>query len=296
MADLSPDEVLARVSSSSKITGSWLAVLATGAQVKPGHIKTPPGASCSACGHAFLLGELGNENPTHKSVRFNDAYSLVGPASAPVCSACATVLGAAFLPVYPSGVACLDGFFPFASNAHRAWFLLNPPEPPFVMATGLAKQQHLFWRTPVATNSQVFPVRVGTHVGMVRRQVLRRVAEIGGNVLQAAEEHETRSTAATSSKRGRPKKEGTGVVRHPYARLDRDMESWRHGEVKATVMRFLASGEAPREAHLLCELNEIELWALSNIANTKPKDVLTERPPLFQPSLKNKEAQLEAMS
>lgn len=293
MRERSPSDVMNHVLANRTITGSWMAALATRATLSAGTIQTHDGQTCAACGHRFLAGELGHENATHDSVTFNDAYSMRAPSTAPICSACAFVFSASFLTAYPAGVASADGFFPFSSNAHRTWFLLNPPEGPFVMASRLAKQQHLFWRTPVALNRDVYPVRVGTHVGTVRRKLLQRVSEMSTEVLQAAAAFEA-SEVSSRGKRGRPRTSIASVTTHPYSRLDRDLESWRHGEIKASVSRYLASGTAPRDAHLLAELNALELWALSNIANTKPKDILTERPPVYQPTLKNVEEQLDA--
>jgi CRISPR type IV-associated protein Csf1 len=283
MNRISPSEVMQQVLASRAITGSWVAALAVRAALKPGDIETRAGQACPACGHVFLAGEGGHDNVTRGSVTFNDAYSMRGPPTDPICSACATVFSSSFLPAYPAGVACADGFFPFSSNAHRSWFLLNPPDGPFVMASRLAKQQHLFWRTPVALSRDIYPIRVGTHVGIIRRQLLQRVSEMSADVLAAAAAFDAES--APRSKRGRAPTPGAISSVHPYTRLDRDMESWRHGELKASVARYLASGKAPRDAHQLGELNALELWALSNIANTKPKDVLTERPPVYQPPL-----------
>lgn len=284
MPEITPNQVLQQLLGTSRITGSWVAAHACRVKLKPGTVDTQPGDACSACGHHFLPGERGHNNPAHGSLTFNDAYSLAGDASKPICSACETVMQGTFVAAYRNGVACADGIYAFSKNVDRTWFLLNPPEPPFIMAADMANSQHLFWRTPVGLSREVFPVRVGTHVGMIRRAVLQRAHEIGAEALRAAQQHAQQDDAA--KKRGRPKKEGAIASMHPFVRLDRDLQASKHGELKADVMSFIASGLAPREMNLLAELNAVELWALANVANTKPADAHTQRPPIFQPKTK----------
>lgn len=70
------------------------------------------------------------------------------------------------------------GGFKIAKAVHRKHFLLNLPEPPFLVACGASMNvQHVVWRTPVALSKEVFPIRVGQRIWTVRMDRVRRMIE-----------------------------------------------------------------------------------------------------------------------
>lgn len=248
-----------KIPSHEKLTGSWIAAIATNQPLPPGTLSLLPGAHCPLCGYAFGPGEKGHANPTTGN-SFNDAPSMKGGAREPTCSACIATYGKLFTQTLSKTVMTVDGAWGFASNEDRAYWLLNPPSQPFVMVCGLATNQHLFWRTPVARSRDIYPLRVGPHVGFIRRRILERVIDVAPRVMAAVH-----ALAEANKKGRRPAK--AGVAAHPYARLDRNFASTAHGTLKHAVRNFLASPEAAKEMAVLGEVNQLEAWALSSILN-----------------------------
>lgn len=285
---LSGRQVMAKIRSDGAWTGSWLAAYASGASIPEGIVRTRPGMHCAACGHAFYEGELGHANPVSDSVTFNNGTSLLGRSSDPFCSACIATWGKQYLLNLSKCVVSEQGVFNFASNENLSWFLLNPPQPPFVMVFSLAKQQHTYWRTPVARSQEVFPIRVGSHVATIRRSLLAQAHQLGLQALAdasawAAERAQAGAQAGTRKRRGLAPR-GHGPSKHPYARLDRELIASEHGALKSDVQKYLASGQSPRHYNILAELNELELWALAAVANTAPKKALIAMPdPILRP-------------
>lgn len=288
-ATITPSDVLREHARKGTWTGSWLAAYASDEPIAAGMVKTRAGAACAACGHRFLPGELGHENLTQGSTTFNDAYSMCGRAADPICSACVATWNRRFLLDLSKCIVTTEGVWGIASNDDRAWFLRNPPKPPFVMVCGLAKQQHLYWRTPVCWSAELITLRVGTHVGTVRRQLVLDALPLGVQVLDKAraqaERRAAQSAAAGGSVKPRkasprtstPARAAAGAVPHVFVRLDRELLSTSHLTLKASVRDYLASDEATAAERQLCELNPLEGWALAALAN--PKSPRSEPPP-----------------
>lgn len=291
-AAITPSDVLREHDRSGTWTGSWLAAYASGEPIVAGMVKTREGAACAACGHRFLPGERGHENLTQGSTTFNDAYSMCGKAADPICSACAAIWNRRFLLDLSKCIVTTEGVWAIASNDDRAWFLRNPPKPPFVMVCGLAKQQHLYWRTPVCWSTELITLRVGTHVGTVRRQLVLDALPLGVQVLEKARAFAERRAAQDAKAGGSvkqrraskstPARAATGAIPHVFVRLDRELLSTSHLTLKASVRDYLASDEATTAERQLGELNPIEGWALAALVN--PKRSRSEPPvPLATP-------------
>lgn len=267
------------LSTEGRLTGSWLAAHASGHALSPGLVPTRAEVPCPLCGYEFSKGELGHINPVRGSRTFNDAYSMRHTSDRdPVCSAClAMVSGNKFLQALSKAMATLDGLWPLAANADRAWWILDPPEPPFVMVVGTATQQHLYWRTPIAYSRDVFPIRVGSTVGYIRRPLLQRAVELIPTFLAAIDADRQQQPAYQKAKKSKnPSQKFASKSSHPFVRLDRELKDGRHGQLKSTAVNVLASPDSPPEFACIAELNCVECWALAAIANnTKP---LVSRP------------------
>jgi CRISPR type IV-associated protein Csf1 len=249
-----------------RLTGSWLAVHAAGdtPAVKPGTVPTDPEVPCPMCGYRFAGGECGHPNPTLHSQTFNDAPSMLGSAYSPICGACNLMSQKKYMQALGKAVAARGGLWSLASNESRAWWLLNPPTPPFVMVVANATQQHLYWRTPVATSQDVFPVRIGTHVGLVRRRALAQAKELTQSMLQLMA-----SASGDPARRARKRPPAASRARHPFVSLDREMLDRQHGRLKAEALALLADSATPSAFRIFAELNPIECWALAAVANQK---------------------------
>lgn len=269
----------------SRLTGSWIAAIASGRDLHPGFLDTEPGTWCCFCGHAFAPGEKAHVNPLIDSQKFNDSHSMAGPGGGLVCDACAVVLpDQDFMLTYQKAYATLDGIFPLRKNRDIAHFLVQPPQPPFVVVWGLATQQHLFWRTPVALSNAIFPVRIGPTVGLIRREAVLSAWRIGHETYQRAiafhEASRPPDAGPKKAKRGPAKT----ALSHPYLRLDRTLSSTLHGVLKPVVQRYLHAGPIKPGEQVLGELNAVEAWALAALFNLHedheaPPDPLTTRNP-----------------
>lgn len=265
------------------LTGAWLAAVGSGETITEGHLDTVPGSCCPLCGHAFRPGEKGHTNPSNGSVTFNDAPSMKGGCTDPVCDACIIIWGKRFLLNLSKTIATLQGMWSVASNNDRAHFLLNPPEPPFVFVVGLAKQQHLFWRTPVATSRDVFPIRVGPHAGFVRRKTIESAWRLTPDLLQLVADYETDGPAKRTAP-AKPSKAASTAQPHPFIRLDRDLVHPQHGILKPNVRSFLSSPGAPPQMRVFDQLTALECWGLaaiynaSAISDTQPPPIATPAP------------------
>jgi CRISPR type IV-associated protein Csf1 len=199
-----------------------------------------------------------------------------GSARSPICAACNTVLGKQYMGKLSRCVASLEGLWSIASNDDRSWWLLNPPQPPFVMVVNTsAQQQHLYWRTPVASSRDAFPVRVGTHLGFIRRKVLARALELSPTMLRLMEER-----ASGNARRARAAKRVSAS--HPFERLCRLFVHPRHGLLKAGAVEVLSSAGTPPEVRIFAQLNATECWALGALCNQK-KPLLSMPVPIATP-------------
>lgn len=280
---MTSSQVVDHMGATGQWTGSWLAANAVLAAIPDGPLQATHGSVCPMCAHRFLPGETAHPNPVLGSQKFNDGAALCGGEADPICAACASTQGKMFIMNVAKSVVTPDGIWKFASNEDISWWLLNPPETPFAMVYSLAKQQHVFWRAPIGRNRNVFPIRVGQNVGMIRRSWLTDAAECIEGLMAAALTYEKEQQAALSKNGAKVKKTKSLVTvkSHPFIRLDRDLLSSWHGSVKPVVAKYLSSGQAPREAALLMGLNMLELWGLAAIVNNKAAARASAPPPLF---------------
>jgi CRISPR type IV-associated protein Csf1 len=258
---------LDRLLAEGRLTGSWLAAHATGARLFDGPLPIEPAVPCPMCGYRFHPGEGGHPNPTFGSKSFNDAYSMRGGATSPVCAACAVVVTntSDFAQRWCRAIATRSGLYPAASTVDLAYWLKEPPAPPFVFVFGTTTVQHVFWRTPVAYSRDYFPVRVGAAVGMIRRHLLLQAYDKTPNFMEAIQ-------ARSGPQVRRRRVSSKPVSSHPFQRTDRDMTHPRHGLLKFEAAQLL---ELPDGApfRFFTELNAFECWGLGALvgANAKPR-------------------------
>jgi CRISPR type IV-associated protein Csf1 len=247
-----------------RLTTPWLVLYAARAALPGGAIAAAPGGHCPLCGFRFVAGERAFHNPTAVSTSFADAPSLRGSGRNPICRACfAMVSGNDFMQKYASALATTDGLYAFRSNDARAHWLLNPPAPPFAMAAATATKQHVWWRTPLATSTEIYPVRVGPHLGFIRRKLVAQAATQLPDLMRRFGHWQSARSPGKAARRK------TSSV-HPFARLDRDMLDPAHGLLKTATLDFLASGQAAAADRVFAQLNALEAWSLSAIVYAKP--------------------------
>lgn len=102
--------------------------------------------------------------PLDLGKNFNDQWSCFDLTLPYVRSDVAFCMTATAINKGFSSVISLSGVSKISKLNDFAKALVNPPEPPFSMCYGNAKQQHLLWRTPVNYSQEFFDVRVGKRV------------------------------------------------------------------------------------------------------------------------------------
>lgn len=144
-----------------------LVIASSGWPIKTG-LSRVASESCCMCG-VHIEDDDCHARPF--GIAFNNQPQLRAPESDYICNHCAS-LDNSLLQKYAKSVITSDGFYKFASNLDRAYWLLNPPEAPFLMIYGTQKNQHLAWYAPVNQSQEVFYVQLGYQVLRIRKSKL----------------------------------------------------------------------------------------------------------------------------
>lgn len=228
----------------------------------------PTRTRCAMCGTPISQGEKCNDFVP--SIAFNDSQYLTDQNSHYLCGYCVQISSKDFLQKRSRSVVAEGKFWKFASNNDRAYFLLNPPKPPFIMLGTDATQQHLIWRCPVSVSKDVFFVRYGHRLLRIRHAKLLQAVDASKRLSEKL----TANQAANAGK-GRPK-----VIRSPYVRIDRMMTDVTHGMLRNDTIALAQNNmESSRDVDLLSSLTPGETWALSAIiyatdTNTHPEPIV----------------------
>lgn len=226
----------------------------------PTGAPSPVKTRCSCCGRPIAAGEPAA--PTGFGPSFMDDLSLAARTGV-VCGWCVPFLSAEVMRATQKVVITREGVFPLAKDVHRAWFLLTPPEPPYVAVVSDTMIQHLVWRTPVTLSNDLQIVRLGQRLLKIRRGVLL-------DALKWAQEAIACIDASKTAEK---------PTRHPYVSLDREMASFTHGLFRTDVARD------PRAEPWLARLRKLtlgETWALATLAKREtPTPEKPESLPFF---------------
>lgn len=247
----------------SIVYGSDLAVSALG--IEPEGVPWPREATrCACCGKPVLPGDLAVRDKDRFGQQFTDGPSLACKGSGAVCGSCSAVMNAKPLRALQHAVVTAKAAYPIRKDVHRSWFLLTPPEPPYVVVVSDTKQAHLVWRTPVTMDNNLVVVRLGARLLRIRRWVLDqalRDCQLVADAVNAAR-------VAGDAQGGRKRAEVEGL-RHPFVALARDFDEPAHGvlrrEVASEDERSPESGVGRAVARLK-RLGPGELWALATLA------------------------------
>jgi len=227
---------------STPISPSALAVQALGMQ--PQGVPSPREGICAMCAAPIAVGDLFVR--TEYGQNFTDDASLAARGSGMLCGHCATAKTVGSMRLMQKAVFTREGAYPLAKDIHRAWFLLTPPEPPFVAVVSNSMQQHLVWRTPVSWSKDLFHVRFGGHLFKIRRPVLLEALDACAKFMSSQPENAGKT--------------GDAIRKHPYVLLSRDAEELTHGVLRSDL------GPTPAILH---RLTPGEVWALATLAKAK---------------------------
>lgn len=206
-------------------------------------VTIPSGASC---------GPLRTTGHSPIKDSFTNHSAMAHPLENLGCGACLTILDdGAFLNALGRGVASAAGFFPISKDVHRAWALLAPPEPPFVMMLQASNQQHTVWRAPVSLSRDMYFLRLGDQVLRIRRKVLIEAKEACIAI-----------DAREQVPGDRPRKRKTDAPRNPFD-VNRDGKSLTSGEFSAWYRHLHQLGRIlPEEHTLFSSMTAGEVWAM----------------------------------
>jgi len=224
---------------------------------------TAPGY-CVMCGTAYALGDI--VEPFAPGDSFTEYADLRNPSGSHVCGACKATWRKEFMQNYTKSVVCAEGLFPFFSNDAVAYWLLNPPLPPYAMFISTQQLGHIVWKVPVNHSRDLMLVRYNDKVLKIRRGHLLESIDaaryLSDRLLEAA-------TQATPG--GKPRKGAKAAARtfiNPMI-LDRSLERANHGQFKPGI-EALATDDS-RAASAIATLQRAtvgETWALAHILYT----------------------------
>lgn len=242
------------------LSPSRLTVLASGIQ-PAGSRKSKNECRCAMCGTTIFAGDLIDDFAPGDA--FTDYPALAAKSSDVICADCKAIWRQEFLQKYSKSVICDEGVFPFAKMENQAYWLLNPPQSPFIMILSDQQQQHLIWRAPVNLSRDLYQIRFGSALLTIRRLILVEAMEASRYLVELLN--------ATEKK---PR------TKSPFVRLDWEMSDLRHGRLRDEVLS-LPGDEAQKMVGLLRSLTPGESWALCVLLAGKepvrPEPVLTPK-------------------
>ena len=218
----------------------------------PAAIASDVDEICSLTGETVPAGVEGLV-PWKAGPRFRDQYDIVDRTSSYVAQHTAAILERPYMQKYSKSVISSDGWFKFATTHDVAWFLLNPPTPPFVMICSLAKMEHLLWRTPLSLSRELFFVRLGQRLLRVRHRSLLAVHEAQQQCVEAINAW--------------CKEQQLTPIKAPFLPIGRELKIATSGMLHPRVYEAAAAGvrEAQDYRNRFRRLSSGELWALGRI-------------------------------
>lgn len=213
---------------------------------------------CAMCERAISVGDLSAK--LRPSQSFTDWPSL--SPSKHLCGWCDVTTEQINMRPLQRAVITGEGVYPLNTDDSRAWLLLTPPKPPYVVVISnrsVLGTFHLHWRTPVTLDNNLILVRTDDQLLRIRRPVLVQA-------MADSQELATLMHQARAEKKSR-KALNTGA-RHPFLALDRSLSDPRHGRLLEDAVA--AGAHRPELLARLSQLSQGELWALATLmkANT----------------------------
>ena len=233
---------------------SEIAVRASGLKAA-GVIKAKVAGQCAMCGFSHEKDAL--IVPFAPGDSFTDFTVLNARHSKVICGWCAqTWKQPDFTQKYTKAVFTKDGVYPAASNAHIAYWLLNPPKGQHWLWTrGDQKRMHIVWRAGVNYSDQVFQIRAGEVNLTIRSHHLRLALESAKDLARMI----------SANRKGPP-------FKSPFISLDRDIADMAFSALRTDVLK-LAQNDATAADHvaILNACTAGEFWGLSALLYASPE-------------------------
>lgn len=231
-----------------------------------------PATKCACCGKPVLPGDIAVRDKHRFGQSFMDGPALAARGSGAVCGACSALMSAKPLITLQCHVITEDGAFSLKKDVHRAWFLLTPPEPPWVAVVSDTKQCHMIWRTPVTVDNNLMIIRFGARLFRIRRQRLIKAIDDCAIAVSALEARQIRDHGA----RKKSASDEIGNLKHPFIALSRDMDRTSVGVLRPDVLALVddeqCDGELRAAINRLYDLTSGEIWALATLVKRKVEE------------------------
>lgn len=233
----------------------------------PAGIPSEKATHCAACGVQIRQGDpMVRFRPNVGS--FTDwqymTHEFVVDGQFPICPYCAALFPKDFLQhqaMASSAVYSRHGAWMMTLDVERAWFLLTPPEPPFVAYVATTMGQHVVWRTPVTIDRDYLRVGIARSVLSIDRPLLMAASEMCRELVWSANADVEAGRADKSLKNTKNF--------HPFSFLDRKMEGAGHGELRSVFRRWMQDRGLHAQIDFLESLGEGELWGLAVLNKAK---------------------------
>ena len=212
---------------------------------------------CGYCGVPLHDGETAKKLNLGRN--FNDRSALADRNARYRCLDCDALNVQAVLGGRRSSVVTREGWYPVSTDAALKYFLLNPPEPPFMFFCtdrGGSSMHHLVWRTPVSLSSKLFYIRHGNELFVINHDRLMAAVEANRRVAEALTAYNEDN--ADGKRTLYPRKSA-------FLNLSRMKNNYRHGSLDPTVYA-LGDRVTPEDVDLLAGLNPGEMWAMYVLA------------------------------
>jgi len=253
------------------VTSSELACIST--NTKPiGTRKATANGHCGVCGGAIRAGDLVDDMVFGAS--FSNHNELADEMADDKCGYCAAILSnTKFILNFSTCVYTKKEAFPFGKKINRAWFLINPPTPPFAITVQATKSQHVVWRAPVSLSKEVFYVQLGDNTLKIRHKFLMNAINTT-TLLRDAYEKQLEDIAFKTKKKA--KKTDRNKLR-PLNYGEMKGQMLKLGQLQYWVKKLIKEGYVTeKDIASLKALNWGEAWALDtastegNAAPEKP--------------------------
>lgn len=209
---------------------------------------------CVMCGGMYAVGDL--VEPFSPKDSFTEYSDLQNPSGTHICGACKATWRKEFMQNYTKSVVCEGGLYPFFSNDAVAYWVLNPPPPPYLMFISTQQLGHIVWKVPVNMSRDLMLVRYNDKVLKIRRdhllECVSAVRLLSDLLLKEV-------------KPGRGRKPTAGAFKNPLI-LDRSLEREGHGRLRDDVRTLPARyPESQAAIDTLDRATVGETWALAHV-------------------------------
>ena len=208
---------------------------------------------CIQCGGEITPGERHSTFTPKDS--FQDWNSLQLPGSTALCGFCQATNIKKYMKISMKGIVSKEGFFPFGSNEAIAYWLLNPPPPPFMVFINNTQSAYVVWKTPVTLDANMILIRLDDQILRIRRTLILAAYEAYKVIKASAQALFPNDKVWESYK--------------PFF-IDRHFTNSNHGAMTQRDFQLLKINPELTPAYKAIEaLNPGELWALRNLMLAK---------------------------